>query len=108
MKVLFTGGGSGGHFYPIVAIAEELIALAKEERLILPQLFFMAPEPYDEGLLFENGIVFIRVPTGKLRRYASGKNITDIFKTTWAVLKAMGTLFRIYPDVVVGKGGFGS
>lgn len=108
MKILFTGGGSGGHFYPIIAIAEQVLALSKEERLIAPQLFFMAPEPYDEGVLFEHEITFIRVSTGKLRRYASLKNITDIFKIAWAVLKATFIMFRIYPDVVVGKGGFGS
>lgn len=108
MKILFTGGGSGGHFYPIIAIAREVELRAKEERLIPPELFFMAPEPYDEGLLFENGITFIRVSTGKLRRYASFRNVIDIFKTAWGVLKATFIMFRIYPDVVVGKGGFGS
>ncbi len=108
MKILFTGGGSGGHFYPIIAIAQEVILRAKEERLISPQLYFMAPEPYDETLLFENGITFIEVKTGKLRRYASLKNVLDIVKTAFAVLKATYIMFRIYPDVVMGKGGFGS
>lgn len=108
MKILFTGGGSGGHFYPIIAIAEEVRAIAKKERLIAPRLFFMAPDPYDEKLLFENEITFIPVPTGKFRRYASLKNISDAFRTVWGVLKAVRLLFRIFPDVVVGKGGFGS
>ena len=108
MKILFTGGGSGGHFYPIIAIAQALIERAKEERLILPELFFMAPEPYNEQLLFENGITFLRVPTGKLRRYFSVRNLFDIFKTIWGVGKALVVVFRMYPDVVVGKGGFGS
>ncbi len=108
MKILFTGGGSGGHFYPIIAMAQEVLLRAKEERLIAPQLFFMAPEAYDEGLLFENGITFLRVPTGKLRRYASLKNISDLFKTAWGLIKATFIMFRVYPDIVVGKGGFGS
>lgn len=108
MKILFTGGGSGGHFYPIIAIAGEVRRAANEGRLIAPQLFFMAPEPYDETLLFENQISFIRVPTGKLRRYDSLKNIVDVFRTAWAVCRALFIMFRLYPDVVVGKGGFGS
>ncbi|OHA20637.1 MAG: hypothetical protein A2849_01850 [Candidatus Taylorbacteria bacterium RIFCSPHIGHO2_01_FULL_51_15] len=108
MKILFTGGGSGGHFYPIIAIAEKVRALSKGERLIAPELFFMAPEPYDEGLLYENGVAFIRIPTGKLRGYSSLSNVTDIFKTAFGMLKALVILFRVYPDIVVGKGGFGS
>lgn len=108
MKILFTGGGSGGHFYPIIAIAEEVRSIARKERLIAPQLFFMAPDPYDEKLLFENEITFIPVPTGKYRRYASWKNVSDVFRTVRGVVKAFRLLFRIFPDVVVGKGGFGS
>lgn len=108
MKILFTGGGSGGHFYPIIAIAEALVDRAKEERLILPELFFMAPEPYDERVLFENGITFLHVPAGKLRRYFSIRNFLDVFKTIWGVMRALVIMFRVYPDVVVGKGGFGS
>lgn len=108
MKILFTGGGSGGHFYPIIAVAQEILALGREERLITPQLFFMAPEPYDAGLLFENEITFVEVPTGKLRAYPSWRNITDAFKTVWGVGRAIILMFRIYPDVVVGKGGYGS
>src|SRR3990167_8074769 len=108
MKILFTGGGSGGHFYPIIAIAEELHAISRDERLIPPTLFFMAPDPYDPGLLFENSITFISLPTGKFRRYFSLKNITDIFRTAFATIKAATLIFRLYPDVVMGKGGFGS
>ena len=108
MKILFTGGGSGGHFYPLIAIAEEVLRIAKEERLIPPQLFLMAPEPYDARLLFEKSIVFIPVSTGKMRRYKSRENITDIFRTTWGIISAAWKIFALYPDVVVGKGGFGS
>lgn len=108
MKILFTGGGSGGHFYPIVAIAEEVRRIAKEERLIAPQLFFMAPEPYDRGLLFDNEISYLHVPAGKMRRYLSLKNIIDAFRTAVGLLTALTTVFRIFPDVIVGKGGYGS
>ncbi|MEK7208525.1 MAG: UDP-N-acetylglucosamine--N-acetylmuramyl-(pentapeptide) pyrophosphoryl-undecaprenol N-acetylglucosamine transferase, partial [Patescibacteria group bacterium] len=108
MKILFTGGGSGGHFYPLIAVAEEVRRIAGEERLIAPELFFMAPSPYDEHLLFETGIRFIGVPTGKLRRYFSVQNALDLAKTAFGILRACSIVFRIFPDVVVGKGGYGS
>ncbi len=108
MKILFTGGGSGGHFYPIIAVAQALNDLQKEKHIIKPTLYYMAPEPYNEGLLFDNDINFKRVSSGKLRRYFSLLNFSDIFKTIWGMVKALWIMFYIYPDVVFSKGGYGS
>lgn len=108
MKILLTGGGSGGHFYPVIAVAEELNNLAKENHLLRPELYYMSTEPYNEGLLYENNIIFKQVSTGKIRRYFSIMNFLDLFKTAVGALKALGTVFSIYPDVVFGKGGYAS
>ncbi len=108
MKILFTGGGTGGHFYPIISVAQEIHHLTKENRLLEPELFFMAPDPYNTGALFDNNITFKRNSAGKMRRYFSVLNFFDIFKTGWGILTAVWTLFRIYPDVVFGKGGYAS
>lgn len=108
MTIAFTGGGSGGHFYPVIAIAEALNDVVREERLVAPTLYYLAPDPFDSNALFENGIAYIRIPAGKVRRYASIKNVTDTFITFTGTILAVMTLFRIYPDVVVSKGGYGS
>lgn len=108
MKIVFTGGGTGGHFYPIIAVAEEVRALARERRLVEPQLYFFAPDPCDAGLLAQYAISFVQTPAGKLRRYADKRNITDTLTTAWGVIKTLGLLFYYYPDVVFGKGGYGS
>lgn len=108
MTIVFTGGGTGGHFYPIIAIAEALRDLVREEHLIEPKLYYLAPNSFDEKALFENGLTYIHIPAGKIRRYWSVKNVGDFFVILWGTLHALITLFRLYPDVVVGKGGFGS
>jgi UDP-N-acetylglucosamine--N-acetylmuramyl-(pentapeptide) pyrophosphoryl-undecaprenol N-acetylglucosamine transferase len=112
MKILLTGGGTGGHFYPIIAVAEELNKLAKENRLLRPEIYYMSTEAYDESLLFENNIVFEKITAGKLRKKVSLQNIIlnfiDIWKTGFGVLTAIWRLFAIYPDVVFGKGGYAS
>jgi UDP-N-acetylglucosamine--N-acetylmuramyl-(pentapeptide) pyrophosphoryl-undecaprenol N-acetylglucosamine transferase len=108
MKILFTGGGSGGHFYPIIAIAEEINQLAKEHRLIGLELFYMSNSPYNEGLLFEHNVTFKKNTAGKMRIYFSLMNIIDLFKTGWGVLVSLWTIFTIYPDVIFGKGGYAS
>ncbi len=108
MKVLFTGGGTGGHFYPIIAIAQELNKLSIEEHLTTLRLYYMSDSIYNERLLFENNIVFVQVNTGKIRRYFSILNILDFFKTILGVMSALYRVFNIYPDVVVSKGGYAS
>lgn len=108
MKIIFTGGGTGGHFYPIIAIAEAVNELVKEKKILQPELYYIAPTPYNPRSLFENGIQFIPIPTGKMRRYFSLLNFIDIFKTIYGCLLAIIKVYSIYPDVVFGKGGYAS
>lgn len=108
MKILFTGGGTGGHFYPIIAVAEAINKISRERRLLPPTLYYMADKAYDSRALFNNNITFVSMPAGKMRRYFSLLNITDLFKTAYGILKSLWKIFRIYPDVIFGKGGYAS
>ena len=108
MRILFTGGGTGGHFYPIVSIAEELNNLAKEKRLLGLELFYMSPTPYNPGVLYEHGIIYKKNSAGKIRRYFSVLNFFDLFKTGWGILTSLILVYRLYPDVIFGKGGYAS
>ncbi len=108
MKILFTGGGTGGHFYPIIAIAQAINEIQEKEKLVGVELFYMSNSPYDERLLFENGISYKEISAGKIRRYFSFKNFTDLFKTFNGIISAIAALYVIYPDVVFGKGGYAS
>lgn len=108
MRILLTGGGTGGHFYPLIAIAEQLNNAIAEQKLIDVRLYYMSDTPYDKEALLENGITFIPVWAGKNRIYASWKNIPDIFKTGMGIIRAVWRLFRLYPDVVISKGGYAS
>lgn len=108
MKIVLTGGFTGGHFYPLIAVAEALRDLSRERRILEPTLYFMSPNPYDQEALFENKIIFVKCSAGKVRRYFSLLNVLDVFKTLWGTVSACITLFSIYPDVVISKGGFTS
>lgn len=106
MKVVLTGGGTGGHFYPLIAVAEELRAVAEQEHIPELSIYYFAPTQYDEKILFKYGINFRSIPAGKMRIYFSLKNISDLITTTTGIIKAFFTLFFIYPDVIFSKGGY--
>ncbi len=106
MKIAFTGGGSGGHFYPLMAIAEAVKDQIKIQNILDTKMYYIADKPYDEKALFVNELEFVEVPTGKMRVYFSIQNFFDVFKTFFAIFKAIGVLVRIYPDVVISKGGY--
>lgn len=108
MKIVFTGGGTGGHFYPIIAVAEAVRDIVRERRLLAPRLYYIAPTPFDPDALFENEIQFIASPAGKMRRYASIWNITDFIVTAIGFIWSFIVLLRLYPDIVVSKGGYAS
>ncbi len=108
MKIAFTGGGTGGHFYPIIAVAEKVNDIIDEENILGAKLYYISTEPYDRELLLENGLHFEKVKTGKRRTYFSLQNFSDFFKTLFGTLGAIYMLFSIFPDVVFGKGGYAS
>ncbi len=108
MKILFTGGGTGGHFYPIIAVIEALRVLIEEERLVGVEISFMSDSPYDSDTLLKEDVRFVKINTGKMRRYFSFLNVVDIFKTAVAVWKAFWAIYRDFPDVIFGKGGYAS
>lgn len=108
MRIVFTGGGSGGHFYPIIAVAEKIKEVAALKKLLPPALYYFGPAPFDERALFELNIEHQYSSAGKLRNYPSIWNYIDMLKTLWGACLALVKLFFIYPDVVFSKGGYAS
>lgn len=115
MKIVFTGGGTGGHFYPLIAVAEELNKFIKERNINNAKLYYISPTPYDVEILKKNNLIYKKISTGKSRSYGDShsifdsiKNFFDYFKTFFGILKSIVVMFSIYPDVVFAKGGYGS
>lgn len=106
MKVVFAGGGTGGHFAPLIAVAEELQNIADAEKIIDLQMYFFSDTPYDTQALHERGIEYRSVPAGKMRLYFSLKTIPDTVRTIAGFFKACIEMFSVYPDVVFSKGGY--
>ena len=108
MKIVFTGGGSGGHFYPIVAVAEEIHQIVEREKLLSPEMYYIGPSVLDYEALAEQSITWKKTNAGKIRRYFSIRNAFDLVKVVIGVIQSTFQLFFLYPDVVFSKGGYAS
>lgn len=109
MKIVFTGGGTAGHFYPNIAIAENFNKILDREKIIQAQLYYFSDTEYDKSALYENQIKFVQVPAGKIRVGGGGiQNFFDMFVTAYGICIAIFKLYSVYPDVVMAKGGYAS
>lgn len=106
MKIVITGGGSGGHFYPLISVADKVRELSDKKKILQPKIYYFSIEEYDKDILFKNDIKFVKIIAGKLRLNFEIKNILSIIKMGIGVIKTFFIMFRIYPDVVFTNGGF--
>lgn len=105
VRIVLTGGGSGGHFYPLLAVATELQILASQKNIDLNLYYVGAIEQYYRQLFLKNDIIICAVLGSKLRREFSFKNLIDFPKFIISVLQSLWFLFWIMPDVLFSKGG---
>ena len=107
MKILFAGGGgTGGHFYPIIAVARAMRVIAEREHIISINMFFAADNVFDPNILSEEGIHFIKIPSGKIPRYTSLNFLISPFKILFGIIVAFWKLYTLLPDVIFSKGGY--
>jgi UDP-N-acetylglucosamine--N-acetylmuramyl-(pentapeptide) pyrophosphoryl-undecaprenol N-acetylglucosamine transferase len=99
--IAFTGGGTGGHIYPGLAIAREL-----QKQYPCRIIWIGNRDGMDRTIVEEAGIEFFGIPTGKFRRYFSLKNVTDIFNIAGGFFAARHILSTLKPDLLFSKGGF--
>lgn len=92
MRIGFVGGGTGGHFYPLIAVAEKLTTHQYK-----PEMYYFGPSPYDKELLTKYGITFVSCPAGKLRNYFSIQNFFDIFRNFFGFLSLFGNFMLFIP-----------
>lgn len=108
IKIVFAGGGTGGHIYPGLAVADELKKIAEKNNLEIKIYWFGNSSGMDRTLVEKSGSAdrFCAIPSGKLRRYFSIKNFFDVFKIIAGIVVSFFRLLFIRPAVVFSKGGF--
>jgi UDP-N-acetylglucosamine--N-acetylmuramyl-(pentapeptide) pyrophosphoryl-undecaprenol N-acetylglucosamine transferase len=103
MKVIIAGGGTGGHLYPGIAIARELLREGGTE-----VLFVGTEQGIEARVLPNEGLPVRFISVGKLK----GMKLMSVVKTLLtlprSVLQSLELLRQARPDAVVGVGGYSS
>lgn len=104
MKIIFTGGGTGGHIFPAIAVADELKKTYKDTDI----LFVGAKGRIEEKIVPANNYELKTINIEGFNK----RNVIGNFKLPVKILKALKNCKEILkdfkPDVVIGTGGFAS
>jgi UDP-N-acetylglucosamine--N-acetylmuramyl-(pentapeptide) pyrophosphoryl-undecaprenol N-acetylglucosamine transferase len=103
-KILVSGGGTGGHIYPAIAIANELKKRDKNTEI----LFVGAKGRMEIEKVPDAGYEILGLPVDGLSRRLTIKNIVVLYKLIISLIKARKILKEFNPDVVIGVGGYAS
>lgn len=102
MKIAFTGGGTLGHVIPALSVYQEL----KEQMNDLDAFYIGSRKENEAEYVRAHGLRFYPVSTGKLRRYFSSENFTDVFRIAAGFFQSLSILRKEEPDVLFSKGGY--
>ncbi len=101
MNILVSGGGTGGHIYPALAVATLL-----EKQYQARILYLGSDDGLETELAPAAGFPFAMVKAGKLRRYISWQTIAGVARVPVGMVQAVGIVRKFAPDVVFTSGGY--
>jgi UDP-N-acetylglucosamine--N-acetylmuramyl-(pentapeptide) pyrophosphoryl-undecaprenol N-acetylglucosamine transferase len=104
MKIIISGGGTGGHVFPAIAIADAL----KQKDKFIEILFVGAKGKLEMEKVPKAGYPIEGLWISGFQRKLTLRNLTFPIKLTSSMMKAWRIVRRFRPDVVVGVGGYAS
>ena len=104
LRIVLSGGGTGGHVYPAIAIADALKELPYEVEI----LFVGANGKVEMKKVPEAGYSIVGLPVRGIQRNGSLANLLFPFRLLISFIKVYGVLRSFKPDAVIGLGGFAS
>jgi UDP-N-acetylglucosamine--N-acetylmuramyl-(pentapeptide) pyrophosphoryl-undecaprenol N-acetylglucosamine transferase len=103
-RIILTGGGTGGHIYPALAIAEQL----KRDASVEDILYIGAAGHLEEKLAKEKDLAFVGLDISGMPRKISSSLLTWPIQTLGAIFEARRVIKKFKPTVILGTGGYAS
>ncbi len=101
MRILISGGGTGGHVYPALAVATQL-----RDTYDADILYLGSDDGLEADLVPAAGLRMVTVKAGKLRRYISWRTLKGIGRVPIGMAQAMGFVRKFRPQVAFTSGGY--
>jgi UDP-N-acetylglucosamine--N-acetylmuramyl-(pentapeptide) pyrophosphoryl-undecaprenol N-acetylglucosamine transferase len=101
MRVLISGGGTGGHIYPALAVAAHLRSQYQAEIL-----FLGSDDGLETQLVPAAGLRLVTIKAGKVRRYVSWQTVKGVMRIPLGVMQAVEVVRRFRADVAFTSGGY--
>ncbi len=103
MKVVIAAGGTGGHLYPGIAIAREVLAEAGNE-----VIFVGTEQGIEARVLPKEGLPVRFITVGRLKGMSVGSALRTLVTLPRSLVQSAALLRRERPDAVIGVGGYAS
>jgi len=103
-RIVFAGGGTGGHLFPGIAIAEEF--LRRDSGSVI--LFIISGNPFEISVLSEKKYAYTCIESQGIKGRGLLKQIAAVAKTPQGILSSLKILKKSRPDIVVGVGSYSS
>ena len=100
--ILIAAGGTGGHLFPGIAVADELKARDPETRVV----FVGTPRGLESRLVPQAGYELEMLPILPLNGVGLVRMLKGVLALPWAMLKAVQLVRRLRPEAVLGVGGY--
>lgn len=107
LRIGFTGGGTGGHIYPLLAVADSVKEKLSQSGTDFKFYYFGAPGQYAQEFISRN-FKIVRIIPFKVRRYMSLSNVVDAIKFPASVIQAFVKMLFVMPNIIFSKGGTGA
>jgi UDP-N-acetylglucosamine--N-acetylmuramyl-(pentapeptide) pyrophosphoryl-undecaprenol N-acetylglucosamine transferase len=102
MRIVIAGGGTGGHLFPGIAIAQEFKARDPNNKV----LFVGTGKPFENSIITESGFNHKKITAEGIKGRGLARQVLSVSKIPVGIIKSMLILKRFRPDLVIGVGGY--